>query len=73
MDKWKRRMLDEVVRKLTNYETGASFSMDKDVDTHVKALIKLWLETWIAEPLRVIQQADDGTLPANDLDYWKHR
>lgn len=73
MARWQRRMLDEVVRKLVNYQTGAGFSMDRAKDAEIKEAIRLWLETWIESPLRVIQQAEDGTLPANDLDYWKQR
>lgn len=73
MAKWQRGVLTEVVRKLSNYETGARFSMDAAKDKEVKAAIKLWLATWMVQPLQTILDADAGKAHADAVDYFKRQ
>lgn len=67
-------LLKEVLKKLDNYETSASFEpYDKVQDAKIKKAIKLWLETWIAAPISIVLSLEDKTISPIDRDYWTRR
>lgn len=72
MTKTQAGILYEVLRKVDSFETGASFYQDKDKDAECKRAIKLWLETWIREPIAVAISLDykNGVSQA-DRDYYR--